>query len=123
IRLNDASPTDIYTLSLHDALPILGELLLFPEDKPRAVQNEIEDLRFLIRADSALWLVAQKSLPCCADAERQRHRQFPLQDDLDDAKRGATQRVRITRSCGNHAYGQAADHGIEFVGERHRAAG
>src|SRR5687768_18295892 len=36
---NDTATTEIYTLSLHDALPIFQPILLRPHDTPRATSN------------------------------------------------------------------------------------
>src|SRR3712207_7993290 len=90
---NDTATTEIYTLSLHDALPILAQVLHVPEDRGarrlvgqvrlhrlRRAQAHREDLADLRSEEHTSELQSRQYLVCrlLLEKKNKHYRQWPL---------------------------------------------
>src|SRR2546422_8358505 len=80
---NDTATTEIYTLSLHDALPIsvAKELYLSPATVATHVSHVLEKLGFSSRVEIAAWIV-ERRLRQEADGPRSEEHTSELQSRL-----------------------------------------
>src|SRR5204863_6842271 len=102
---------------------LVSQTIPFSQDELGAVENDVQNLGLLVRGYAALGPVREKRFCGGANGQRERDRQLLLQNDLDDSQRGAAQSIGIARAGGHYAHGKTTHDGIEFVGERDRAAG
>ncbi len=94
----------------------------FAEDVARTVQNEVEDLRFLLRRYALLGRQGMEGFRRRADRRRQRYRQLLVQNNLHYAESCAAQCIGVARAGGHEPHREAADDRIQLVGHGHRAA-
>src|SRR5256885_13096283 len=121
--VNDTATTEIYTLSLHDALPIcidfiMGQAATLLQYVPRPFQNKVQHLFLNHYMNTYLWRRATQRPNRARDCQGKREWQFGFDQDFYDSHSRTAQRERVARPGRDQAHREAAHQRVELVRER-----